>query len=138
MTGQRDPAAVLSQLGRLVVRISPRDMSLTAGGTLANLRDRGPRRISALAESEGVAQPSMTELVNRLVRDGLVARAPDPADGRAVTVALTEAGAAAVDRRRRDRDQALAALVAELPAADRRRLDAALPVLEKIVAAGLR
>ena len=41
--------------------------------------DTGPRRITDLAEAEAVAQPTITTLVGRLERDGLVRRAPDPA-----------------------------------------------------------
>jgi DNA-binding MarR family transcriptional regulator len=62
-------------------------------GTLA----RGPRRITDLAELEGLAQPTMTLLVKRLEERGWVAREQDVADRRAVLVALTPTGEAALE-----------------------------------------
>lgn len=47
---------------------------------------RGPHSIGALAEALGVSRPAVTQLVDRLVRYGLVERRPDPADGRVVLV----------------------------------------------------
>lgn len=62
----------------------------------------GPLRIGELGGSVLLSQPGLSRLVDRLVQRGLVARSPDPADGRSVRVALTPAGAAcqkAVGRR---------------------------------------
>ena len=69
-----------------------RDLSRTAASVLATLRDNGPQRITALADAEAVAQPSMTTLVARLERDGLVAARARPDDARAVLVHLTDEG----------------------------------------------
>lgn len=43
----------------------------------------------ALAERAEVEQPTMTATLNRMERDGLVARSPNPDDGRSMLVALT-------------------------------------------------
>ena len=45
----------------------------------------------ALAERAAVEQPTMAATLKRMERDGLVARRPDPADGRAALVSLTPA-----------------------------------------------
>lgn len=47
---------------------------------------RGPHSIGALAEALGVSRPAVTQLVDRLVRYGLVERRPNPADRRVVMV----------------------------------------------------
>lgn len=52
----------------------------------------GPRRITELAELEGVAQPTMTLLVKRLEENGWLARGSLPGDGRVVVVSITKAG----------------------------------------------
>ncbi|AXB49096.1 MarR family transcriptional regulator [Amycolatopsis albispora] len=52
----------------------------------------GPRGMSELGGMLGLAKSSLTGLVDRSVRNGLVRREPDPADTRAVRVALTEHG----------------------------------------------
>src|SRR5207237_182656 len=51
-----------------------------------------PRRITERAAREGVTQPAITLLVNRLENRDLVLRTPDPLDRRAVLVDLTPAG----------------------------------------------
>lgn len=43
----------------------------------------------ALAKRAGVEQPTMTATLNRMERDGLVIRSPNPEDGRSMLVALT-------------------------------------------------
>jgi DNA-binding MarR family transcriptional regulator len=86
---------------RLLLRRSRRRVSRSEAGVLSAARG-GPRRITELAEIEGVAQPTMTLLVKRLEERGWVTRARDPDDGRVVLVSLTEVGAAALDELRAD------------------------------------
>src|SRR5687767_3799949 len=49
----------------------------------------GARSPGELAEIEQVAAPTMTKLINGLVRDGHVTKKPSRADGRAMVVAAT-------------------------------------------------
>jgi len=51
-----------------------------------------PQRISDLGQHVLLSQPGLSRLVDRLVERGLVSRCADTADGRAVRVALTDAG----------------------------------------------
>jgi DNA-binding MarR family transcriptional regulator len=85
-----------SRLTRLLLRRSPQRIPRSEAGVLARLED-GPRRITALADLEGHAQPTMTQLVKRMEERGWVARERDAADGRVVLVSLTPAGAAALE-----------------------------------------
>ncbi|MCW3029728.1 MAG: putative HTH-type transcriptional regulator [Solirubrobacterales bacterium] len=84
-------AALLVRL--LVKQVPLGDISRTEGEVLGILSG-GPRRITELAELEGLAQPTMTLLVKRLEARGWVAREGLPADGRVVIVSITEAGEA--------------------------------------------
>lgn len=52
-----------------------------------------PYGMSELGETLGLAKSSLTGLVDRTVRRGLVRREADPRDGRAVRVGLTDQGA---------------------------------------------
>jgi len=91
--GDRAAAAgAIYPLLTAAVRHQPRDISLTAASTLATVERSGPRRITDLAVTEGVTQPSMTALVTVLAGAGLAERRPDPRDQRVVLVAPCAAG----------------------------------------------
>ena len=49
-------------------------------------------RLTALAAQARMTLPAMSELVDDLQRIGIVERRPDPSDGRAKLICLTEAG----------------------------------------------
>jgi DNA-binding MarR family transcriptional regulator len=123
----------LTALWHVLGRRGKRELSRTAASVLATLRDIGPRRITELAESEGIAQPTVTTLVGRLERDGLVERRPDPADARAVLVQLSGAGLERLDAMRAAREVVLERRLSALTEHEREVLANALPVLEKIV-----
>jgi DNA-binding MarR family transcriptional regulator len=65
------PGAAL--LTRLLVRQLGSELSRTEVGLLSTLSG-GAHRITALAELEGLAQPTMTSMVKQLERRGLVRR----------------------------------------------------------------
>jgi DNA-binding MarR family transcriptional regulator len=101
-------AAVLVRL--LVRQVRSREISRTDMEVLSILRE-APRRITELAELEGIAQPTMTLLVKRLEDRGWVSRDRVPEDGRVVLARLTEAGKSA---QHRFRGQFLAAMRSDL------------------------
>jgi DNA-binding MarR family transcriptional regulator len=82
-----------SLLTRLLLRSGTRSLSRTEAGMLSTLLE-GPRRITELAETEAVAQPTVTQIVDKLQARGLVARERSPHDGRVVLVTATDAGRA--------------------------------------------
>ncbi len=133
-----DVALALYSLVAMVVGIMPRDISLTVATTLNVLERAGPQRITHLATRLGVAQPSVTSLVDKLEHEGLVARRADPTDARGVLVALTAAGRRYVRDRRQVGTDLLVELIDGLPADQARSLRAALPALEAVVALAQR
>lgn len=54
----------------------------------------GSARIGDLREGVLLSQPALSRMIDRLEQRGLTQRVPDPADGRAVLVTLTETGTA--------------------------------------------
>jgi len=86
---------------RLVFRASRRRVARSEGAVLAAL-SAGPRRITELADLEGLAQPTMTLVVKRMEQRGWLARERDAADGRAVLISLTDDGATVLDELRAD------------------------------------
>ncbi|MFG2526973.1 MarR family winged helix-turn-helix transcriptional regulator [Streptomyces sp. NPDC048516] len=131
-------ADALLEMAILMVRhLVDRDLSLTAASTLGRLGREEPVRLTALATAEGIAQPSMTQLVKRLEQQGLVRRVSDPEDGRVALVALTDAGQELRAERQRAYHARLAGLAASLPAEDEEVLAtamrAALPVVRQLI-----
>jgi len=122
-------ARALQGLMAAVVRSQPRDMSLTSLSTLSTLEQAGPRRITDLAASEGVAQPSMTALVSTLERSGLVERRADSNDRRVVLVALSSDGLEYIQTRQRAVVEVFAQLIDQLPADRTDALVSAIPAL---------
>ncbi|MGN6676795.1 MAG: MarR family winged helix-turn-helix transcriptional regulator [Streptosporangiaceae bacterium] len=122
------PANGIIELVSLVIRgvSDTRDLSLTAVAALGSLDRRGPQRITTMAAAEGVSQPSMTQLVQRLEQRGLVVRSSDPSDGRVALVGLTDEGRAALAARRQRNAGRVAELLADLPDDDVRALSDAL------------
>ncbi len=105
------PQAAL--LIRLLVRELAGELSRTEVGLLRTLSG-GPRRITELAELEGLAQPTTTILVKQLEQRGLVQRERRSDDGRVVLVDLTDAGAAALEDYRAQASAALGAYLVEI------------------------
>jgi len=129
-------AAGLERLIGLLRWLSPPSgLSLTATATLATLGRSGPARLTALAAREGVTQPAMTQLIARLEEAGLLTRATDPADGRAVEVRITAEGQALLARRRVYRAERLTGMLAELSPEQQVALAAALPAMDALASA---
>src|SRR6201985_2803286 len=91
------PRAAL--LTRLLVRQLGGELSRTEMGLLKSLGG-GSRRITELAELEGLAQPTITILIKQLEGKGLVTRTRQPGDGRGVLVGLTDGGNVALEHYR--------------------------------------
>src|SRR6478735_7136874 len=87
-------ATAVENFNRFYIRLPMLEkLSFTTLSVLDTLaHGDGPVRLTDLAKTEQVSQPGITQLVTRLERDGLVERRPDPSDGRAVLVHITEAG----------------------------------------------
>ena len=128
----------LDQAGDLAIRyLSDRaGVTLAASFVLNRLHREGPSRLTTLASKEGVSQPSMTQLIQRMERHGLVSRTADPEDGRVALVAITEAGTTILDERRQVRRERLAELLTTLTAEEARALalaaEVALPILRRL------
>jgi len=93
----------------------------------------GPLTIGALAAAEQVRPPTMTRLVAALEAQGLVARDPDPSDGRVVRVRATPKGERLLAAGRARRVEKLAAQVDALDDDDRALLGRAASLIERVV-----
>jgi DNA-binding MarR family transcriptional regulator len=121
-------------LGHLVRRLrAEHGFSLSQSAVLGRLDREGTRSIGDLASAERVRPQSMAQTVADLEADGLIARSPDPADGRRTLVALTEQGLATLEADRRQREGWLARAIAEdLSPAEQELLARATDLLRRL------
>jgi DNA-binding MarR family transcriptional regulator len=97
------------------------ELSLTQLRVLAILRDHDPT-MSELAGYLGLDRSSVTGLVDRATRRGLVARVSDANDGRSRRLALTAEGRALAARGAEEVAAGIAPFVAGLSASERTSL----------------
>jgi DNA-binding MarR family transcriptional regulator len=142
MSQRRDPTAqqvaseLRAALGQLYRRIRQTkaldDLTLPESSALGRLERNGPATGAELAKLEQVSPQSIGATSQALEAKGLVARAPDPHDGRRVILSLTDAGRGAVQSKRAARTEQLTRAVATLTPEERSRLLAAVPLLERL------
>jgi DNA-binding MarR family transcriptional regulator len=111
--------AVLSKAG------ADNDLSLTQLRVLGILRDRR-LKMTVLADYLGLEKSTLTGLVDRAEKRGLLGRAPNASDGRAVDVFFGPAGAELADRVYRDVSQSLSALTSDLAPGEQHLLQSLL------------
>ena len=125
---------VLLRVGRELRRearevgVSPEQVSL-----LVAIKYSPGVGVNELAARERVSAPAMSNHVDRLERDGLVARTPSPSDRRRVGVTLTEEGKRVLRRVRSRRTAWLASRLGALDADELAAVEAAIGPLSRLL-----
>jgi DNA-binding MarR family transcriptional regulator len=119
-------------LTRLLLRQVDAELSRTELGLLRTLSD-GARRITELAELEGLAQPTTTIMIKQLEQEGLVQRERRSDDRRVVLVDLTESGRLALEVHRDGVREAIGEYLAEITDEQVDQLAAATETLAQLV-----
>ncbi|PYP51914.1 MAG: hypothetical protein DMD45_06330 [Gemmatimonadetes bacterium] len=115
---------------RLEAAVNPLGLSLAKLAVLHFLADaKEPLPLSALAERQHCVRSNITQLVDRLEKDGLVRRRADSNDRRSVRAALTAAGTRAHAEGMDALRQVQRAIMGPLNAGDAESLRAALKAL---------
>jgi DNA-binding MarR family transcriptional regulator len=110
-----DTSAALTRLA------AENDLTLPQLRLLGILRDRRAR-MTELASHLGLEKSSLSGLVERAEKRGLVVREPSSTDGRAIEVLLTPSGQAVADRLTGRAHERVLPLVDALSAAEKREL----------------
>lgn len=114
-----------------------KDLSASATLVLNRVNREGPMRLTALAAAEDTSQPAMTQLVQRMERQGLLERLSDPEDGRAALVAISDAGRELWNLRTDRRRERLGTLLTGLSDEDALTLwlaaQVAMPILRQLL-----
>ena len=126
----------LLQHSALLIRLLSKEidgrLTRTEAGVLSSLADV-PRRITELAELEGLAQPTTTLLVKRLEGARLVRRERQTDDQRVVLVSLTDEGATALEDYRARAFAALRVYLDGVPDSQLKSLTAATDALGELI-----
>jgi DNA-binding MarR family transcriptional regulator len=125
---------VLLRVGRELRRearaegISPEQVSL-----LVAVKYSPGIGIRNLAAHERISAPALTKHADRLERDGLIARTPNPDDGRRIGLTLTDEGHRVLRRVRSRRTAWLATRLRGLDAAELAAVEAAIEPLSRLL-----
>ncbi|HJQ46434.1 MAG TPA: MarR family transcriptional regulator [Amycolatopsis sp.] len=100
---------------------------------LSRLYRAGTQTPKTLADGERIQPQSLTRVLATLEREGLVARRPDPADGRKSLLDITEAGLRTLREYSEQRERWLAAaMAATLTGTERELLRLAAQVMDRL------
>jgi MarR family transcriptional regulator, lower aerobic nicotinate degradation pathway regulator len=121
-----DPVDAVAQLSFAVQTLlgdiaAAHELSITQLRLLGILRDREPAMLD-LAHHLNLEKSSVTGLIDRAERRGLVERTTAPHDGRAIHVRLTAEGRRLAAELTAQASEALSGLLDAIPARDRARL----------------
>jgi DNA-binding MarR family transcriptional regulator len=123
-------------VGRLVRRLrqahEPGELTLSEVSVLARLDRDGPATPTVLATCERVKPQAMGTTLAALEQRDLVARMPDPEDGRRVTMSITDAGRRLVLDRRSASLQRMTRALAGFTPEELRRLMDAVPLIDRL------
>lgn len=125
--------ATHATLQRLATDLAELALAASDINALGNLADGVARTVSELGAAVGTKPATMTGVLDRLERRGLITRAARPGDRRAVVIELTGDGAEAATRIRRTMADLERRALADLPAD---AVDGARAVLRALTEAG--
>jgi DNA-binding MarR family transcriptional regulator len=130
-------AALRLSIGLLLRRLrqipTADELTLSESSALARLDRAGPATAAELARAEQISPQSMGATLGTLQERGLIAKAPDPEDGRRMILSITPAGLEVLRHRRTRRTEQLAtALATGFTATELAQLAAAAPLLERL------
>ena len=117
----------LTQVGRAILRLEvPSDalpdgvhINKTGHWLLVRVSESAPVRLSEIADSVELDLSTISRQVRDLVAAGLLAKVPDPADGRAALLSITERGMEVLESVAEARRRVLAEAIADWTDEDR-------------------
>lgn len=124
----------VTRLARRLRQQSEPGASPTQLAVLATVERAGPITLGDLAAAERVQPPTITVAVGRLEALGLVRREPDEVDRRVVRVRIDTAGRRLLARNRSRKTAYLEQRLRSLSADEHATLDAAVAILDRILA----
>lgn len=118
---------------RLRAEAGQSEYTASQAAVIRRLLDGGPATTSELARAEGMRPQSMSATVAALEAVGIVGRRPDPVDGRAVQVFMTDEGERSIRAGRLVKQTWLMHALSGLTDAERRTLGDAAALIDRIL-----
>jgi DNA-binding MarR family transcriptional regulator len=123
----------VARINRLATQRVQLKLPVAQARLLAAIEDQGTARISDLAELDHCSQPTMTTQVRKLEDAGLVSRATDPSDARAVLITITPQGVSKLAQVRAARSAVIDPYLDRLGESDRQTLSDAVRVMRSLL-----
>ena len=121
----------------LLRRVRTQDEALGVGpaqlSALSVVVFAGPISLNDLAKAELVKPPTMSRIIDALVKEGLVKREVNKTDRRAVVISATARGTSLMHEGRSRREQVLVELLKPLKKSDLECLAKAVEIISKIL-----
>jgi DNA-binding MarR family transcriptional regulator len=115
------------------IRLQADTPTTSQSETLALLDRNGPLSVAELAGLRNVRHQSMRLVISQLEGNALVARLPNPADGRSQLLSITAKGQDQLSQFRELRTSKIASLIEErLSDQERQTLQAAIAIIERL------
>jgi DNA-binding MarR family transcriptional regulator len=124
-------AFMSTSMGAFLQFAKEQGLSVPQIGALFHINSRGTCGVSDIGDDLGVTHPAASQMLERLVQNGLVERREDPDDRRAKQIVLTERGHRVVRGSMEARQRCFAALADGLSPQER---DLAVAALRTLVA----
>lgn len=112
-----------------IAYLKARDLSMSHIGALFMLHRRGACAVSEIGEYLGITAAGTSQMLNRLVDEGLIERSEDDQDRRVRRIALTGKGQAALQESIHARQNWLHQLVERMDPVERQTVTKALEIL---------
>ena len=112
-----------------IVYLKKRDLSMSHIGALFMLHRQGACGVTEISESLGITPAGTSQMLNRLVHDGLIERSEDALDRRVKRIVLTPKGQETLQESIHARQTWLDQLVASLDRKEHQVVEAALELL---------
>jgi DNA-binding MarR family transcriptional regulator len=123
---------IMRTLRQEIRSLRPGEFSVPQFRVLAFLRRNEGATLSDVAQHIGLMRPTMSKMVDGLVRRGWVRRDISPRDRRYVYLQLTEQGLAAINTARTETREKLAAILKSLSREDQAVVRQALKILQSV------
>jgi DNA-binding MarR family transcriptional regulator len=124
---------VINRAARRMRQEAGTELSASNASALSAVEMHGPLTPSELADFERIKRPTATRILRGLEDEGLVARTPDPKDGRSALISITGEGRERLRRLRQRKNAYLARRMRDLDPAEISTLERAAGILERLL-----